>query len=218
MKGSKKEQHLDRFIGPVEDMNDVASTQAEALVLYPTEGSPGQITTNVNPFESSNQALCLDNFFLGVVPRPPTDSHFLTLQLLRSHEAFSQIATMLQIQCTDNIGIHITSSSLLPHTLAPTSEQQTIPHRVYVDILPWPSLRRNLLTALDTVNEHEFTLDLASPNQLWVWGSTPWDPMGWEVGDAFLAKWWFLLDASILEVTNYWRSQRGEKPLSFARR
>jgi hypothetical protein len=70
-------------------------------------------------------------------------------------------------------------ASNLPPPIAPTLQQQIVPHAPYVDMLPWSSLRDRTLNSPTAINESEFVLDMA---ELKVWGSTPWDPMGWEVG------------------------------------
>lgn len=49
-----------------------------------------------------------------------------------------------------------------------------------------------------------------------VWGSTPWDDRGWEIGERFALKWWFLLDDEILKTTNFWRGAREEEGLSMS--
>jgi hypothetical protein len=99
----------------------------------------------------------------------------------------------------------------LPQTIVPTLQQQIIPHKPYVDLLPWPSLRDRVLNSLTVINEQEFVMDLVS---LKVWGTTPWDPMGWEVAPDFAKKWWFLMDEGIMHSTNFWRAQQGEVPLT----
>jgi hypothetical protein len=45
------------------------------------------------------------------------------------------------------------------------------------------------------------------------WGSTPWERTGWEVGERFVRKWWWVLDQGVLNVGNFWREARGEGPL-----
>ena len=94
--------------------------------------------------------------------------------------------------------------------MAPTFKQQIVPHKTYVDTLPWPSLRDRILNSPSALNEQEFLTDVAL---LKVWGSMPWDPMAWEVGPEFAKKWWFLMDEGIIRTSNFWRAQRGEAPL-----
>jgi hypothetical protein len=66
------------------------------------------------------------------------------------------------------------------------------------------------LNSPTAINDLEFLQDMAS-GDLKVWGSTPWDPRGWEIGPEFARKWWFLMDDGIIQTSNFWRSQRGEE-------
>lgn len=179
------------------------STPSTGLVYQPSK--PGA-ASSVSSHSSSVE------FPSGDLGNPGTDSQFIIVHRLRSFEAFSRIALLLQLPCTINVGIHVPSNLTLPSTLEPLPEQQVIPHMVYIDMLPWPSLRRNILANPNTINDVEFANDMQS-DQLKVWGSIPWDPHGWEVSEAFINKWWFVLDASILQSTNFWRGQRGERPI-----
>jgi hypothetical protein len=85
-----------------------------------------------------------------------------------------------------------------------------VPHKPYVDMLPWPLLRDRLLISQRSINEEEFVRDMY---EVKIWGSMPWDPTGWELGSEFAQKWWFLLDERIIRTSNFWRCQRGEDML-----
>lgn len=116
----------------------------------------------------------------------------------------------------------------IPPTLWPTKLQQTMPHEDWVDIVPHPQWRDNVLLALGTFDEDELWSDTMGglfegfPQSeierrgVIVW-SPPWDVRGWEVTEGFWKKWGFLMKScdDILEATNYWRRQRGEEPLVF---
>lgn len=43
----------------------------------------------------------------------------------------------------------------------------------------------------------------------------PWDPAGWEMTEAFLRRWGFLVKEchEMFVASNYWRAMRGEGPL-----
>ncbi|RAL02818.1 bZIP transcription factor [Aspergillus ibericus CBS 121593] len=109
----------------------------------------------------------------------------------------------------------------VPASLWPTSLQRTLPHHPWFDIFPFPTMRDNFLRAGDTFDEDELCHDLMGfwdPRRtdatLLVWG-IPWDPLNWEVTEAFARKWGWTLRGcpEILKSTNYWRAWRGEKPL-----
>lgn len=116
----------------------------------------------------------------------------------------------------------------IPPTLWPTKLQQTMPHEDWVDVVPHPRWRDNVLLALGTFDEDELWSDTMGglfegfPQSeierrgVIVW-SPPWDVRGWEVTEGFWKKWGFLMKGcyDVLEATNYWRRQRGEEPLVF---
>jgi hypothetical protein len=111
--------------------------------------------------------------------------------------ALAVIAQRLQLDCQFLPGFHIKAlTDDLPPPIAPTSLQKSIPHRSYLDMLPWASLRDRLLRSISAINEDEFMSDMRV-GSLRVWGSVPWDPTGWEIGEDFARKWWFLMDDGI---------------------
>lgn len=108
-----------------------------------------------------------------------------------------------------------------PKSLLPTRIQKTISHHPWIDLFPIPKMRDNLLIASDSYDETSLCNDLVEfcdvPNEqtgLIVW-KEPWDPSGWEVSDAFLAKWGWVVEGcnELITSTNYWRQRRGEKAL-----
>ncbi|KAM6528918.1 hypothetical protein FALCPG4_009870 [Fusarium falciforme] len=107
-----------------------------------------------------------------------------------------------------------------PSTLYPTLAQRTIHHHPWIDLLPLPRLRDNLIRAFQIINEREIGSDIMSVQAvagekptLIVWGD-PSNPRWWEASPAFLLKWGYLLRGcqELIEATNYWRERRGEKP------
>ncbi|KAI1498826.1 hypothetical protein F5X99DRAFT_391906 [Biscogniauxia marginata] len=114
-----------------------------------------------------------------------------------------------------------------PDNLVPTKLQLRIPHHPWIDLFPVPRMRGNFLVAVSGILSEE------EEQQLWddiiesrgegdwsglvVWGEL-WDPRNWEVTMPFLQRWGWLLEGchEILEATNYWRRQRGEKRLDLA--
>ena len=101
----------------------------------------------------------------------------------------------------------------LTHTLNPTDIQLSTYHHPYIDLIASPSLRNNVLTAsLDKQQEDALCMDLHIDG-FTVWGSQPWNFMGWEVAQAFTSKWAWLLDEDTIRYSNFWRAERGELPL-----
>jgi len=111
----------------------------------------------------------------------------------------------------------------LPLALRPTKSQCQTPHHPWLDLLPDPVMRDNLIRESGGYDEGELCDDLiglfsasAERNGLIVWGE-PWDPSGWEVTKPFLKHWGWVLRGcdELLQATNYWREKRGEPPLNF---
>ncbi|CAG9942766.1 unnamed protein product [Clonostachys rosea f. rosea IK726] len=112
-----------------------------------------------------------------------------------------------------------------PAALAPTPTQYRVLHHPWIDLIPFPALRDNLLEALDAgfMDDDDLCFDLVDMGgvetdivtrpAMIVWGAA-WDPEGWEVNAAFLQKWGFLARGcpELIAATNGWRVKRGEKP------
>lgn len=106
--------------------------------------------------------------------------------------------------------------------LQPVEIQCKSPHRSYIDVFPFPTLRSNLIRAsagdedYKGFNELEFCLDL-SKEALVIWGSghgvhggEPWNPRSWEAKPWFLNKWAMVLDEELIESSRWWRRLREE--------
>ncbi|KAK9238844.1 hypothetical protein V1525DRAFT_82375 [Lipomyces kononenkoae] len=188
------------------------------------EGKPG--TANDADLISERQPLPKTSGDLTVFSSPVSatsqihvspDSHRIVMHDMAACTAFVSIGHILKLTCGQDPDFHIrTLACNLPLALVPTKQQQVVPHKPYIDVLPWPSLRDRILNSLAAINEPELIHDLIL-GDLKVWGSTPWDPAGWEVGPEFVRKWWFLLDDGIMHTTNFWRGQRGEEALVLTR-
>lgn len=116
--------------------------------------------------------------------------------------------------------------------LRPSGEQITVNHHPYIDILPFPTLRKNLITHQEEIDEDGFFHDLLTG--LVCWGGagigrkdrqestgyastgTPWDVRSWEARVWFLKKYWTLLggeDGELVRQSEWWRSMRGDDTL-----
>ncbi|XHG00940.1 hypothetical protein AWENTII_004348 [Aspergillus wentii] len=113
--------------------------------------------------------------------------------------------------------------------MRPSSEQITVQHHPYIDILPFPTLRKNLIIHQEDFDEDEFFLDML--NGLVCWGGagvgrrdreeatgyvstgTPWDVRSWEARGWFLKKYWMLLggeEGELVRQSEWWRGMRGD--------
>ncbi|KAF5676633.1 hypothetical protein FHETE_2129 [Fusarium heterosporum] len=111
-----------------------------------------------------------------------------------------------------------------PESLRPTKLQIEIEHHPWVDLLPIPRLRDNMLRGYTSgaIDEDELCIDLLGLTSsqgledayLIVWGEAH-DASSWEVSVGFLKKWGWLLKGcpELVESTNRWRQQRGEPKL-----
>ncbi|OOQ81969.1 hypothetical protein PEBR_40957 [Penicillium brasilianum] len=109
----------------------------------------------------------------------------------------------------------------IPLDLRPTEVQKRVPHHPWLDFFPSPTLRDNLIALQDEIDDEDLCHDLMAfwdtrnaRAGLLVWGPS-WQTNSWEVTESFLIKWGFLLYGctALLKSTNFWRVQRGEKPL-----
>ncbi|KAL2870924.1 DUF3425 domain-containing protein [Aspergillus lucknowensis] len=106
----------------------------------------------------------------------------------------------------------------LPVSLRPTAVQQSTLHHPWLDFFPFPRIRDNLILAGD-FDDHPLCLDIMGfwdvsdeTCGLLVWGD-PTDPRNWEVSEAFLRRWpWVVAGCpELLDSTNRWRRSRGDK-------
>jgi len=114
--------------------------------------------------------------------------------------------------------------SLVPPALQATALQQSVAHEPWIDAVPIPAMRDNLILNYDSIDQDDLCCDLlgglyegfddVALTGVIVW-SQPWHVGGWEVSEGFARKWGFLLKgcAELIESTNRWRDMRGEDRL-----
>lgn len=122
------------------------------------------------------------------------------------------------------------SISHLPQTWQPTTAQILIPHHPILDLLPWPSVRENIIRVLTLPEEVrppiaksatalvQFVYDLKDNAEgIRIWGGDTYDPASWEVGQLLFERWWFIFDREIVAQSNMWRDLRGAARLRISR-
>ncbi|KAF5015080.1 hypothetical protein F66182_13713, partial [Fusarium sp. NRRL 66182] len=86
----------------------------------------------------------------------------------------------------------IKTKSNLPFSLTPTTTQHKVPHHPWLDIIPIPKMRDNLIRAGDSIDDVKLCHDMCgyrvSGTGILIW-KEPWDPSGWEVSERFLRLW-----------------------------
>lgn len=146
-------------------------------------------------------------------PPPNLDSKYILLASTDIIAAYTSNATLLHISCTTTQPRTFdVSHSPAPTSLVPTLLQKTVPHPPFIDIIPFPGVRNRLIRSLEVIDQAKLSRDLVD-GAFRVWGHVSWDGTGWEVSEAFVRKWWFLVDEQLLNITNFWRRQRLEGAL-----
>lgn len=112
----------------------------------------------------------------------------------------------------------------IPTALRPTAKQLITPHDPWIDMVPFPAMRDNLIALGDGVDEDDFCEDALGglyegydeieARGLVVWGE-PWAQDAWEVSEGFARKWARLLVGcdELVEATQRYRLARGEERL-----
>ena len=112
----------------------------------------------------------------------------------------------------------------IPSDLRTTSLQRSRTPPFWVNALPFPKLRDNLILMADRYDSHELLLDLGlrvyegfndtERCGFLVWGD-PWLATSWEVSEGFVRRWGFLLKGcrEVVGSADRWRLLRGEERL-----
>lgn len=127
-----------------------------------------------------------------------------------------------------NMDFPVTQSHL-PDNLHPTPLQYEETHHPWLDLIPSPRFRDNLIRRLATASlewdfETELCEDVTGVGRLqlscsrpgfMIWGENSWDAHNWEVTEEFAQKWHDLIEGccDLITSTNEWRKKRGEAPL-----
>ena len=117
---------------------------------------------------------------------------------------------------------HTTSAAIetWPKNLRPTYLQITVEHHPWIDLLPDPTMRDNILLLGSEFDDEPLCHDIVDNRHgdqsegLIVWGD-PWDPECWEIGENFCRKWGWIVQGchNLFRATNKWRVSRGEPKL-----
>lgn len=107
-----------------------------------------------------------------------------------------------------------------PANLRPTNLQLTVEHHPWIDLLPDPRMRNNILLLGDDYDDGPLCHDVVDnrhgkqSESLIVWGD-PCNPDSWEIGEDFYKKWPSVVQGChrLFKATNNWRVRRGERKL-----
>lgn len=215
--------------------------QTVYATINPKLPSP-RLPSDISPHLTASQA-ANPRFLTGIL-FPLSSDHLITLiqyNVLRACLANLKLLNLVEAtntaeECgqavvhilTDPVPFSETGQPLIPPPLHPTLLQRTVEHPPWIDIIPHPVWRDNLIRATGTYDADEICNDVVgglwddsvtsgpdvSERGIIAW-SPPWDMSGWEASEGFLKKWSWLLQGcgDILEHTNKWRRMRGEDDL-----
>lgn len=104
-----------------------------------------------------------------------------------------------------------------PANLRPTNLQLTVEHHPWIDLLPDPKMRNNILLLGDDYDDGPLCHDVVDnrhgkqSESLIVWGD-PCNLDSWEIGEDFYKKWPLVVQGChrLFKATNNWRVRRGE--------
>lgn len=128
--------------------------------------------------------------------------------------------------CSFSFGVSKTSigaAKHIPLTLQSTPLQSS-KSPFWINALPFPTLRDNLILMAGQYDSRELLLDLGlrvyegfddiERCGFLVWGD-PWLAATWEVSEGFVRRWGFLLQgcSEVIEAANHWRMLRGDERL-----
>ncbi|KAF4625895.1 hypothetical protein G7Y89_g12269 [Cudoniella acicularis] len=195
------------------DELDSISPTAESLDVRKNSSKVSNSIINPKLLTNAQRTTLVPGTSKYLAPPPFPDTNFMVLPYINAISALRANAKILNITCNDTHTIHISTTHPTPPSLTPTPLQAIVPHFAFVATLPFPSVRNNLLQAGPIVDAVEMWNDFRT-GKVRVWGSMSWEKTGWEVGEEFARKWWFLMTDEVLESANFWRMARGEHRLT----
>ncbi|KAH7324841.1 hypothetical protein B0I35DRAFT_467528 [Stachybotrys elegans] len=194
-------------------------------------------TTTADSYNCCGRPLLSPSTTINDVIFPLSKDHLIILVqinvvrgCLTNHRLIGGLVPPAPRDCT-NASISIfpgaTEIRELPPNLYPTVLQCAKRHGNWIDVLPHPVWRDNLLSALGRFSPEDFGNDIigglftGAPAEacemrgLLVW-SDPWYYTSWEISEGFIKKWgWTLIGCEdMIAATNEWRRKRGELPIS----
>lgn len=199
---------------PALDLSDHHAGYGRAFsdVLVPTIEIP---STGAHELASSN-ASDLDTSFCLLFPQ-----NIATVR----RDLHERLAAVLDMNVLSHPQRHLSTLAALapslPPSLQPTLLQLQTPHHAYIDLIPSPTLRDNLIRAgFETANAFltaacAFVYETEDLGQLTIWGQDYFNEMSWEFSEEVLKAWPGLLTPEWRDRANFWRRQRNEALINF---
>jgi len=168
------------------DILDLTSGSSDVQLL--------EVSTSLLPVaRDTNPALCIVPYSARAVPAAPCDQRHLKAPRVDIIMALEVCGSLLGLVCGQIISRSSRQPPNVPDVLHPTPLQLTTPHYSWIDRLPFPRMRDNLILLAHTINLEELLQDFFDMETFTVnAGSLPWDPTAWRMSPEFRAKWGYL--------------------------
>lgn len=128
------------------------------------------------------------------IPPSPCDQQHLKAPRIDFMVALGVCGSLLGLVCGHVMLRSSRQPPSVPDILHPTPLQLTTPHYSWIDRLPFPRMRDNLILLAHTINIEELFKDFFDTETFTVKeGGLPWDPTAWRMSPEFRAKWGYLL-------------------------
>ncbi|KAK1513786.1 hypothetical protein CABS01_07192 [Colletotrichum abscissum] len=199
-----------KYIGRQRQIADIRDEDLDDIYqLFLQHAHESRRSPNPDPMSDSLIPLVQFNLFRGLMENMRTLG--ITMPMICDDDCVSPFGSdpMYNANTAWNV----------PYFLKPTETQLTTIHHPWLDFLPLPRMRDNLIKAGDDWDDEALCLDMVGDGDapsgkggMILWGE-PWDPNSWEVTEDFVEKWRWILEGceEIIRSSNYWRAKRGEK-------
>ncbi|KAK1446656.1 hypothetical protein CCUS01_12289 [Colletotrichum cuscutae] len=199
-----------KYIGRQRQIADIRDEDLDDIYqLFLQHAHESRRSLNPDPMSDSLIPLVQFNLFRGLMENMRTLG--ITMPMICDDDCVSPFGSdpMYNVNTAWNV----------PYFLKPTETQLTTIHHPWLDFLPLPRMRDNLIKAGDDWDDEALCLDMVGDGDapsgkggMILWGE-PWDPNSWEVTEDFVEKWRWILEGceEIIRSSNYWRAKRGEK-------
>ncbi|TGJ81365.1 hypothetical protein E0Z10_g7400 [Xylaria hypoxylon] len=181
-----------------------------------------------HPLILAFEAFIYQNWLISA-PRPALLPDLIQFNYARAIMANGTILGLTSSQLHDDAisYFHVAGPwpvGVLPAGLQPTDLQRRALHHPWLDMIPIPQMRDNLMRrGVDSFDDEHLCHAMrghrdGSDAGFLVWGDS-WDSSGWEVTESFARSWWGWTISGCWELfrsTNKWRAQRGEPPLFYS--
>ncbi|KAJ0308709.1 hypothetical protein COL516b_003254 [Colletotrichum fioriniae] len=199
-----------KYIGRRRQIADIRDEDLDDIYqLFLQHAHQSRRSPSPDPMSDSLIPLVQFNLFRGLMENMKTLG--ITMPMICDDDCVSPFGT-------DPV-YNVTNAWNVPYFLRPTETQLTTVHHPWLDFLPLPRMRDNLIKAGDDWDDEALCLDMvgdadapSGKGGMILWGE-PWDPNSWEVTEDFVEKWRWIFKGceEIIRSSNYWRAKRGEK-------